>query len=164
MVSPALVKLSSPVARSFLIAIGVALVVSVGHECKAVVAVCVTVPSGHLKEPLSANQASAVIRNRSASNQVDALLTFFAASQYPYLIAYTDQLYIENSRTISFVYSALGIAALLLTITTAVASIKSATNFVLVVSTDTLHWRADVLASPLIFCQTNIPNDLGAHL
>lgn len=68
------------------------------------------------------------------SPQIDAVLTLLAASRYPYLIAYIDQLYIQDSQSVRFVYSAVAIATLVISITTAVASFKSATNFVLVVS------------------------------
>jgi hypothetical protein len=65
-------------------------------------------------------------------NQIDAILTFFAASQYPYLIPYVNELYIPSS--ITSIYSAVGAAAILLSISTAIASYKSSTNYVLVVS------------------------------
>lgn len=95
MVSSTLVKISSPLARSCLVAISVTIF-------------------------------------------IDAILTIFAASSYPYLIDYSySDLYIDSSRSITVVYTSLSVAAILVAISTAVASYKGATSYVLIVSSTT---------------------------
>lgn len=124
MVSEALVKLSSPVARSCLIALGIALLVSQNIMPR---------PQNWSQRVKSRNKF-ALTRPTHWTFQIDAVLTFFAASQYPYLIPYINELYLPNAHSITIVYSAIGAAAILLAISTALASYKSSTNFVLVVS------------------------------
>ena len=70
----------------------------------------------------------------SALFKIDAVLTLFAACQYPYLITYIDQLYLSDSLPIAVGYSAIAAVALLVSVSSAVASYKSTTNFVLIVS------------------------------
>lgn len=67
--------------------------------------------------------------------KIDAVLTIFAATSYPYLIAYTSELYVDSSRSVTIMYFTIGLAALILSISTVWASFKSKTNYVLVVST-----------------------------
>lgn len=59
----------------------------------------------------------------------------FAAINYPYLIDYyNDDLYITGSRAIAIVYSGSAIVAILISVSTAIASYKNATNYVVIVS------------------------------
>jgi len=70
---------------------------------------------------------------RNGHPQIDAILTIIAAIQYPYLIVFTE-LYVEDSRSVTHLYIAISVAALLLSLSTALASYKSKTNYVLIVS------------------------------
>ena len=66
--------------------------------------------------------------------QFDAVLTIHAAFKYPYLIAYVNELYIPSSRAITIIYSGIGVAAILLSISTAMASFRTVSNYSLIVS------------------------------
>lgn len=64
--------------------------------------------------------------------QADAVLTIYAANLYPYLDHANDDLYISSSRMIAVIYSGISMVTILLALSTAFASYKSASNFVLI--------------------------------